>query len=322
MARKWEGLGTSRRTGLVLRFRENKDLLDGGLHRPGDVHRQLQGGVVLCLLQPHDGLPPHPHPGGQLLLGQALPLPVQLQITGKIRHALFIPLLDLVVVVIAVEQVLAEEQRQGDRQGQQDQHRDEGVLQAAQEGPPSQDDQGEEDDGEGHTHSGQLGPDGVLPEPLVHEGVGELSLVEEAKEPTAENEQPEVQQTQSAEEKTVEPLVPVAEIAAPEPKTNTEQVKREIIFAEGSYELDDVAKEKIDAIIASFDDAKANKIAIMAYNYDNGEDVFRKKRQSLNRAIEIRSYLLNKGHKNFSIKVINITDDAAQGNVVEIDELK
>lgn len=146
--------------------------------------------------------------------------------------------------------------------------------------------------------------------------------VEPAKEPTAENEQPEVQQTQSAEEKTVEPLLPVAGSLASEPEKNIEKVKREIIFAEGSYELDDVAKEKIDAIIASFDDAKANKIAIMAYNYDNGEDVFRKKRQSLNRAIEIRSYLLNKGYKNFSIKVINITDDAAQGNVVEIDELK
>ena len=144
--------------------------------------------------------------------------------------------------------------------------------------------------------------------------------VEEAKEPTAENEQPEVQQTQSAEEKTVEPLVPVASAVTSEPEV--EQIKREIIFVEGSYELDDIAKEKIDAIIASFDDAKANKIAIMAYNYDNGEDVFRKKRQSLNRAIEIRSYLLNKGYKNFSIKVINITDDAAQGNVVEIDELK
>lgn len=146
--------------------------------------------------------------------------------------------------------------------------------------------------------------------------------VEQAKELSAENEQSEAQQPQSAEEKTVEPLLPVASSLASEPEKNIEKVKREIIFAEGSYELDDIAKEKIDAIIASFDDAKANKIAIMAYNYDNGEDVFRKKRQSLNRAIEIRSYLLNKGYKNFSIKVINITDDAAQGNVVEIDELK
>lgn len=48
-------------------------------------------------------------------------------------------------------------------------------------------------------------------------------------------------------------------------------------FAEGSSELDELSKKKIDAIIASFDNAGANKIAIMAYNYDNGQDVFRKK---------------------------------------------
>lgn len=137
------------------------------------------------------------------------------------------------------------------------------------------------------------------------------------------DEQTASEQTQPAEKKAVvEPLVPVSDVAMPKAAENIEQIKREIIFAEGSSELDEVAKEKIDAIISSFDNAKANKIAIMAYNYDNGEDVFRKKRQSLNRAIEIRSYLLGKGYKNFSIKVINITDDPAKGNVVEIDELK
>lgn len=123
-------------------------------------------------------------------------------------------------------------------------------------------------------------------------------------------------------EKKAEPLVPVSGALVAKPVVDVEKVKREIVFAEGSSELDDLSKEKIDAIIASFDNAGANKIAIMAYNYDNGQDVFRKKRQSLNRAIEIRSYLLAKGYKNFSIKVINITDDAARGNVVEIDEIK
>lgn len=126
----------------------------------------------------------------------------------------------------------------------------------------------------------------------------------------------------AAAEKKVEPLVPVSGALVAKPVVDVEKVKREIVFAEGSSELDDLSKEKIDAIIASFDNAGANKIAIMAYNYDNGQDVFRKKRQSLNRAIEIRSYLLAKGYKNFSIKVINITDDAARGNVVEIDEIK
>lgn len=126
----------------------------------------------------------------------------------------------------------------------------------------------------------------------------------------------------AAAEKKAEPLVPVSGALVAKPVVDVEKVKREIVFAEGSSELDDLSKEKIDAIIASFDNAGANKIAIMAYNYDNGQDVFRKKRQSLNRAIEIRSYLLAKGYKNFSIKVINITDDAARGNVVEIDEIK
>ena len=126
----------------------------------------------------------------------------------------------------------------------------------------------------------------------------------------------------AAAEKKAEPLVPVSGAFAAKPVADAEKVKREIVFAEGSSELDELSKKKINAIIASFDNAGANKIAIMAYNYDNGQDVFRKKRQSLNRAIEIRSYLLAKGYKNFSIKVINITDDAARGNVVEIDEIK
>lgn len=126
--------------------------------------------------------------------------------------------------------------------------------------------------------------------------------------PTAEPETPAAE---------VEPLLPIKQQAA-----DVAKIKREIIFAEGSDTLSEAAKEKIDEAVASFENPKINKIAILAYNYDNGQDVFRKKRQSLNRAIEIRSHLLTKGYKNFSIKVINITDDAPRGNVVEIDEIK
>lgn len=123
----------------------------------------------------------------------------------------------------------------------------------------------------------------------------------------------------------IEPLIPVNESTQSKElvaENNSMAVNRQIIFAEGSSELDELSKEKVSSIIASFDDAKINKIAILAYNYDNGQDVFKKKRQSLNRAIEIRSFLLTKGYKNFSIKVININDDASKGNVVEIDEIK
>lgn len=156
-------------------------------------------------------------------------------------------------------------------------------------------------------------------EPVPAEKVSSAPVVP-VKAESVEN-QP-IGEVPAAAEKKAEPLVPVSGALVAKPVADAEKVKREIVFAEGSSELDDLSKEKIDAIIASFDNAGANKIAIMAYNYDNGQDVFRKKRQSLNRAIEIRSYLLAKGYKNFSIKVINITDDAARGNVVEIDEIK
>ena len=61
---------------------------------------------------------------------------------------------------------------------------------------------------------------------------------------------------------------------------------------------------------------------INSYNYDDGNDVFNKKRLSLRRIVAVRSYLLNRGYKNFMPKVINLTDDVSQSNVVELDEIK
>ena len=94
-----------------------------------------------------------------------------------------------------------------------------------------------------------------------------------------------------------------------------------IVFAEDVSELTEDHKKQIDAVVAGFEDPKNNKIAIFSYNYDNGEDVFRKKRMSLSRAVEIRSYLLGKGYKNFSIKVINV-NEADKNNLVMVIELK
>ena len=56
--------------------------------------------------------------------------------------------------------------------------------------------------------------------------------------------------------------------------------------------------------------------------FQNKEYTFKKKKLSLDRATEIRSLLLNKGYKNFSIKVINITDNPEKRNLVEIEEIK
>ena len=86
--------------------------------------------------------------------------------------------------------------------------------------------------------------------------------------------------------------------------------------------MTDEDKARLDAIVASFENPAVNKIAIYAYNVDDGKDVFRKKRLSLNRAVEVRSYLLGKGYKNFSIKVVNISEPEDKENKVVVEELK
>lgn len=115
----------------------------------------------------------------------------------------------------------------------------------------------------------------------------------------------------------VEPLIP-----AVSPETPVANIPNQLYFAEDTYELTPAHKAQVDTIIKGFENMDKNKVLILSYNFDDGQDVFKKKRQSLNRAIEIRSYLLAQGYKNFSIKVINVTDDASKRNRIEIEELK
>lgn len=94
-----------------------------------------------------------------------------------------------------------------------------------------------------------------------------------------------------------------------------------IVFAEDVDTLSSEQMSDIDRIVSSFKNDKGNKIAIYSHNVDSDTDSFRKKRISLNRAIEIRSYLLKKGFKNFSIKVVNIAAGSPKVNMVEISEI-
>ena len=120
---------------------------------------------------------------------------------------------------------------------------------------------------------------------------------------------------ETEEKKEIKPLLPVGD------KTPAE-VGRQIFFADDSFEISPENADKIISLIETFEDPRKHKIAIYAYNYDNGENTFKKKKLSLDRATEIRSLLLNKGYKNFSIKVINITDNPEKRNLVEIEEIK
>ena len=95
----------------------------------------------------------------------------------------------------------------------------------------------------------------------------------------------------------------------------------EIVFEDGISELTSEQMSQIDNIVGHFNNSIGNKVAIYSYNVDDGIDTFKKKRVSLNRAIEVRSYLLRQGFKNFSIKVININSDSDKINTVELEEI-
>ena len=103
---------------------------------------------------------------------------------------------------------------------------------------------------------------------------------------------------------------------------NDGSVLESITFTGEAVELTDAQKAQVDKAIASFKDISQNKIAIYSYNLDDGVDSFKKKRLSLNRALEVRSYLMQKGHKNFSIKVLNVDSSSDKANTVEIEELQ
>ncbi len=94
-----------------------------------------------------------------------------------------------------------------------------------------------------------------------------------------------------------------------------------IKFESDSDILNAEQQELLDKIVSGFSNDKTAKIAIYAYNFDDKVDSFRKKRMTLNRAIEVRSYLLKKGFKNFNIKVVNISGDSKKVNCVELKEI-
>ncbi len=94
-----------------------------------------------------------------------------------------------------------------------------------------------------------------------------------------------------------------------------------IVFADGVDELTTQQMAEINDIVGKFKNTDKNKIAIYSYNLDDGVDSFKKKRVSLNRAIAVRSFLLKKGYKNFSIKVININSGSDKVNTVELEEI-
>lgn len=130
----------------------------------------------------------------------------------------------------------------------------------------------------------------------------------------------------TAEEKTTDPAAKTEAPSADNQPQAAAEVKKpapgRFAFDADVSDLNDAQKAQLDNLVNGFENPAVNKISILAFNLDDGVDTFKKKRLSLNRAIEIRSYLLQKGYKNFSIKVINVDSSSDKVNTVEVEELK
>lgn len=166
-----------------------------------------------------------------------------------------------------------------------------------------------------------------LPEAKVEEEKALLTPVPAAEsvfDQTSERNEDVSSAVEPEEENAPQPLIPadIENFASAGSASGLAVGDNDILFAEDSDVLDEASQRKLDAIVAGFENPTVNKIAINAYNLDDGVDVFRKKRLNLYRAIAVRSYLLNKGYKNFSLKVITITEDAGKKNRVMVEELK
>ena len=149
------------------------------------------------------------------------------------------------------------------------------------------------------------------------------SLLKENKTEVLNNEQTQTSQMplNTEEEKAQTPSLLVEENPKPQEEVSNKKAE-ELYFQEDAEELSQEQKDMLDKLSLSFENPQENKIAIYAYNYVNGEDSFKRKRIALNRAVNIRSYLLSKGYKNYSMKVINIEDKDGKENSVHIEELK
>ena len=114
-----------------------------------------------------------------------------------------------------------------------------------------------------------------------------------------------------AVEPVLQPLIPTA----PAPSS----AEKQIVFAEKSDRLSAENLARLEEYAATLAAPGKNKIIISAYNFEDGGNSFKSKRLNLNRAVAVRSFLMTKGYKNFSIRIVN-TGNRGKRNVTEIEE--
>ena len=143
----------------------------------------------------------------------------------------------------------------------------------------------------------------AAPEPAAEQN-DNAEPADEKAEPAAENvETGEVRQN-------VVPESPKAPVSSFDDRTAV------LVFDEESAELNAGIVKALTELTGRIETENPGKITIEAYNYDDGEGSFSRKRLSLNRAVAVRSWLLGKGCKSFGIKIINTEDVSLRNNIL------
>lgn len=89
-----------------------------------------------------------------------------------------------------------------------------------------------------------------------------------------------------------------------------------LCFSDSSAELNAEITDVLTLFLNKIGLQNQEKITIEAYNYNEEDSGFARKRLSLNRAVAVRGWLLAKGLKSFSVKIINTEDASFQNNVL------
>lgn len=161
-------------------------------------------------------------------------------------------------------------------------------------------------------------------------------VAETAKEKSSEPESPDNKLSEPQADKNAAPVLPSTRI---KPVGKTKEVKavepvlqpliptapapsaaeKQIVFAEKSDRLSAENLARLEEYAATLAAPGKNKVIISAYNFEDGGNSFKSKRLNLNRAVAVRSFLMTKGYKNFSIRIVN-TGNRGKRNVTEIEE--
>ncbi|KJE35139.1 lysophospholipase [Thalassospira sp. HJ] len=118
----------------------------------------------------------------------------------------------------------------------------------------------------------------------------------------------------AAEEAAIPP-----ETSAPAPMPATGADEYSLGFAADSFELSAAAKSQLDSVIASMGQDENLRIQLQAYAQGDGANASKARRLSLSRALQVRSYLIDRGVRSTRIDVRALGANVPSGPADRVD---